>query len=152
LRSLAVNCLAEQASRLGILPPIVHEDAFDALETYDWPGNEEEMIRVLTNLVQNSPRESVTAEMVQHWIAGASPGLVGAPGLSLAEMERQLIEATFARCGGNREKTAQMLGIGLRTLSGKLRQYGYPPRGGPGSNRRRNDTATPCPETARKAA
>jgi hypothetical protein len=28
------------------------------------------------------------------------------------------------------------LQIGLRTLSGKLREYGYPPRGGPGSNRR----------------
>jgi DNA-binding NtrC family response regulator len=55
-------------------------------------------------------------------------------GLSLREMERQLIETTFARCGGNREQTAHSLKIGLRTLSGKLRQYGYPPRGGPGSN------------------
>jgi DNA-binding NtrC family response regulator len=49
-------------------------------------------------------------------------------------MERKLIETTFARWGGNRERTAQSLGIGLRTLSGKLREYGYPPRGGPGSN------------------
>jgi DNA-binding NtrC family response regulator len=50
-------------------------------------------------------------------------------------MERRLIETTFARCGGNRERTAKALKIGLRTLSGKLREYGYPPRGGPGSNR-----------------
>ena len=51
-------------------------------------------------------------------------------------MERKLIETTFARCQGNREQTARLLKIGIRTLSGKLREYGYPPRGGPGSNRR----------------
>ncbi len=56
------------------------------------------------------------------------------PGLTLAEMERKLIEATFNRFAGNREKTAKALQIGIRTLSGKLREYGYPPRGGPGSN------------------
>ena len=55
-------------------------------------------------------------------------------GMTLREMERKLIESTFARCNGNRERTAQILKIGLRTLSGKLREYGYPPRGGPGSN------------------
>ena len=56
------------------------------------------------------------------------------PGMTLAEMERKLIEATFNRFAGNREKTAKALQIGIRTLSGKLREYGYPPRGGPGSN------------------
>lgn len=151
LRMLATNCLAEQAALLGIFPPAIREDGFDAILSYDWPGNEDELKRVLTNLVRNSSHEPVTAEKVQHWIGGASADAGGAPGLSLAEMERQLIEATFARCGGNRERTAQMLGIGLRTLSGKLRQYGYPPRGGPGSNRRRKESA-PQPETARKAA
>ncbi|OYW24737.1 MAG: hypothetical protein B7Z55_01335 [Planctomycetales bacterium 12-60-4] len=55
-------------------------------------------------------------------------------GLTLAQMERQLIESTFTRFAGNREKTARALQIGIRTLSGKLREYGYPPRGGPGSN------------------
>ncbi|MFO0916896.1 MAG: helix-turn-helix domain-containing protein [Planctomycetaceae bacterium] len=55
-------------------------------------------------------------------------------GLTLSEMERKLIEATFVRFNGNREKTAKALQIGIRTLSGKLREYGYPPRGGPGSN------------------
>jgi DNA-binding NtrC family response regulator len=43
-------------------------------------------------------------------------------------MERRLIESTLARFGGHRAKTAEALGIGLRTLSGKLRSYGYAPR------------------------
>ena len=49
-------------------------------------------------------------------------------GLSLEEMERKLIEATLEHFGGHRAKTAKALGIGVRTLSGKLRQYGYAPR------------------------
>jgi DNA-binding NtrC family response regulator len=43
-------------------------------------------------------------------------------------MERKLIEATLERFGGHRARTAEALGIGLRTLSGKLKQYGYAPR------------------------
>ena len=43
-------------------------------------------------------------------------------------MERRLIEATLEHFRGHRAKTAKALGIGLRTLSGKLRQYGYAPR------------------------
>lgn len=42
-----------------------------------------------------------------------------------ADLEKQLIIATVNRCGGNREAAAKSLGIGIRTLSGKLRQYGW---------------------------
>jgi DNA-binding NtrC family response regulator len=56
-------------------------------------------------------------------------GAAGVPvGLSLEEMERKLIEATLEHYGGHRAKTAKALGIGVRTLTGKLRQYGYAPR------------------------
>ena len=36
--------------------------------------------------------------------------------------------STMQRCDGHRAKAAEALGIGLRTLSGKLRTYGYAPR------------------------
>lgn len=48
--------------------------------------------------------------------------------VTLDEMERRLIVATLKRCGGHRAKAAEKLGIGLRTLTGKLRTYGYAPR------------------------
>ncbi len=47
------------------------------------------------------------------------------------EQRRRLlepIESTLERFNGHRAKTAQALGIGIRTLSGKLKQYGYAPR------------------------
>jgi DNA-binding NtrC family response regulator len=49
-------------------------------------------------------------------------------GLSLHDMERRLIESTLEHYGGHRAKTAEALGIGIRTLSGKLKEYGYAPR------------------------
>jgi DNA-binding NtrC family response regulator len=49
-------------------------------------------------------------------------------GVKLDDMERQLIEATLKRFEGHRERTAKALGIGVRTLANKLRQYGYGPR------------------------
>lgn len=48
--------------------------------------------------------------------------------LTLAELERLHIQRTFYRCKGDRAATAKALGIGLRTLYGKLKQYGYQPR------------------------
>jgi DNA-binding NtrC family response regulator len=51
-----------------------------------------------------------------------------AVGMKLDEMERRLIEVTLEHFAGHRAKTAQALGIGIRTLTNKLRQYGYAPR------------------------
>lgn len=45
------------------------------------------------------------------------------PGTSMAEIERLAIESTLRETGGNRRKTADMLGIGERTLYRKLRDY-----------------------------
>src|SRR5690606_19094450 len=63
---------------------------------------------------------------------GRAPGrdVVCVPiGTSLAEMERRLIEASLAACGGVREKTAAMLGISGKALYNRLRQYEQEGRG-----------------------
>ncbi len=85
-----------------------------------------------------TPATPVTADDLRRWLIGPETGPPGVEadsgqgnvpvGISLEEMERRLIEATLEHFGGHRAKTAKALGIGLRTLSGKLRQYGYPPR------------------------
>ena len=111
-------------------------DALHVLQSYDWPGN----VRELENMVERACAldwgSKLTTEMLVPWMSKecSSDGPDALPGMTLAEMERKLIEAAFNRFAGNREKTAKALQIGIRTLSGKLREYGYPPRGGPGSN------------------
>ena len=45
-------------------------------------------------------------------------------GDTLADLERDAIERTLKEVGGNRRMAAERLGIGLRTLYDKLKQYG----------------------------
>jgi DNA-binding NtrC family response regulator len=112
-------------------------EALKTLRSHNWPGNLRELENVIERACSLDETTLLTAETIAPWIAQtleAEPQ--EASSLSLREMERKLIETTFTRCQGNREQTARLLKIGIRTLSGKLREYGYPPRGGPGSNRR----------------
>jgi DNA-binding NtrC family response regulator len=44
-------------------------------------------------------------------------------GGTVAEVERQLILATVEHCGGTREKAAEILGISLKTLYNRFREY-----------------------------
>lgn len=46
-------------------------------------------------------------------------------GKTILDLEREHIELTLKEYGGHREKTARALGISVRTLSNKLRSYGY---------------------------
>jgi DNA-binding NtrC family response regulator len=45
--------------------------------------------------------------------------LLGRP---MVEIERELVRRTLAHCSGNRTRTAEMLGIGVRTLFNKLQE------------------------------
>ena len=133
---LVEHFIGEISLKEGRPPRSISTDALQLLEGHSWPGN----VRELQNIVERSCTTDVggviTAESLRPWLQNevVEDISVDGVGMTLREMERKLIESTFARCNGNRERTAQILKIGLITLSGKLREYGYPPRGGPGSN------------------
>ena len=44
-------------------------------------------------------------------------------GITMEEIEKQAILRALEQTGGNRTKAAEMLGIGLRTLQRKLKEY-----------------------------
>jgi DNA-binding NtrC family response regulator len=44
-------------------------------------------------------------------------------GISIAEAERRLIEATLERLDGDKKSTAEVLGVSLRTLYNRLEEY-----------------------------
>jgi two-component system response regulator HydG len=46
------------------------------------------------------------------------------PGMTLKEVEAELIGRTLAETQGNRTKAAQMLGITRQTLLNKIKEYG----------------------------
>lgn len=137
LALLTEHIISEVAKTEGTVPKLLTLDGLEMLKKHDWTGDVQELRNLIhhVNLVDSGSR--LDAASLSPWIGtemiSNTDSLVG---MTLREMEQKLIESTFARCGGNRENTAQMLDIGLRTLSGKLRAYGYPPRGGPDSKRR----------------
>lgn len=133
IAALSEFALRKLAAREGLAPRSLTMDALHLLQSYQWPGNLRELESVIERACTIDSSRRLTAALLEPWMTVTASDDVPC-GLTLQEMERRLIETTFARFAGNREKTAKALQIGIRTLSGKLRDYGYPPRGGPGSN------------------
>jgi DNA-binding NtrC family response regulator len=123
---------ARCAKRLGRDKCVLEESASQLLLDYHWPGNVRELENIVTRASILHAGQPITADDLSRWlIAGPEETTQDKDmpvGISLQEMERKMIEATLEKFGGHRAKTAEALGIGLRTLSGKLRQYGYAPR------------------------
>jgi len=59
----------------------------------------------------------------QFRVAKGREAVVYESGMSMADVERAVIEAALAETGGNRRKAAETLGIGERTLYRKLKEY-----------------------------
>lgn len=129
---LVAHFLNQSAQRLHREPCLLQPNALELLVSHSWPGNVRELENIVTRASVLSDGSPITADELRRWLIGGQESNTAAGevpvGLSLEDMERKLIEATLERFGGHRAKTAQALGIGLRTLSGKLRQYGYAPR------------------------
>jgi DNA-binding NtrC family response regulator len=122
--------LNRAADRLKREPCALAESALDLLSHYDWPGNVRELENMVTRASVLNTGGPITADELRPWLAGTThKSAANVPaGLTVEEMERQLIEVTLAKYNGHRARTAEALGIGLRTLSGKLKAYGYAPR------------------------
>ena len=134
---LVRHFLSQAAARMQKGACELDDAALNLLCQYDWPGNVRELENLVTRACVLSAGRTVQVDDLRPWLNGADGSLpqcteTAAPtltaGTKLEDMERQLIETTLERYAGHRAKAAQALGIGIRTLSNKLRQYGYAPR------------------------
>jgi DNA-binding NtrC family response regulator len=132
---LVAYFLDRSAIRLGREPCTLRGDALELLAEHPWPGNVRELENLITRASVLGTETAVDADQLRRWLQAGprrresdSPETPMPVGLSLQETERNLIEATLDHFGGHRAKTAEALGIGVRTLSAKLKQYGYAPR------------------------
>ena len=110
--------------------------ALDLLQRYEWPGNVRELENVLRRALVAMRIDEVVLD-VSHLneIGAGAPGCddlpVDAVAVSdivplddaVAEIEARHIRVALEACGGNRQATAALLRVSLRTLQYKLKRY-----------------------------
>ncbi len=95
---------------------------------YNWPGNVRELQNALERAVVLATEPVLEPRHFQldvgHLVAdGAARGGLR-PGMTVAEAERELIFQTLEHCNQNRTRASELLGISVRTLRNKLKEYG----------------------------
>jgi DNA-binding NtrC family response regulator len=150
--ALAAHFARVLGERDGRGPAEFTPDALEALSAYPWPGNVRELQNICERAMVLARGRAITAELVSPWLRGelsgsapvaradhAGPGPSAAvepklgatsDGMSIAladrlleDIEREAIVRTLVRFNGHRQKTAQALGIGVRTLGLKLKKW-----------------------------
>jgi two-component system response regulator HydG len=101
------------------------EDARARIASYTWPGN----VRALENAIE---RAVVLAEGTVIGVddlpleadVRSSSSSVRIPGATMEQIEREAILKTHEACDGSTARTADVLGISVRTIQYRLHQYG----------------------------
>jgi len=129
--SLAEHFLGkfEPASKRGQLR--ISPELSTALCEHHWPGN----VRELANFIRRAVALTHGATLGVDLFGSVTRTQAATPtdrpraGTTLEDMERQLLEATLEATNGNRTRTAEMMGVSLRTVRNKIREYGLAPKG-----------------------
>ncbi|MCP4249690.1 MAG: sigma-54-dependent Fis family transcriptional regulator [bacterium] len=127
LPTLVEHFLDRMARREGRAPLTIEPAALLLLQDYAWPGNVRELENICQRAVAMVGDGAITSGLLDPWICGGPQPTQEFTNLRHGRMmedaERQLIERVLARQGGHRAKTAKALGIGVRTLGMKLKQW-----------------------------
>ena len=102
------------------------EKILHGLANHDWPGNVRELRNAVERLVilrADAFRADDFVPEIKKQAKTKDTGLGIAPGMSIADAERILIEATLAHVAGDKNEAAELLGISLKTLYNRLNSY-----------------------------
>ena len=96
-------------------------------QTLRWPGNVRQLRNLVERLVVTIPRNAVEmADLPAGLVQAARPNetFTIQPGMTLAQVEAELIRQTLLKVTSNRAEAATRLGISRRALQYKIAQYG----------------------------
>jgi DNA-binding NtrC family response regulator len=100
------------------------EDLAEYLISYSFPGNVRELENIIATCVLNEKTEVLTLSSADEFMNGFKTCIDTSNELTLlSEIERHHINKTLEITKGNRTKAAELLGISLRTLQRKLKEY-----------------------------
>jgi DNA-binding NtrC family response regulator len=124
---LAEQFLRDFATQYQHEPKEVSRDAMRLLRLYSWPGNIRQLRNLMERLVITVKGATIQSEYLPEEIQASKQDariMVVALGTSLKDVERETIRRTLAEVTNHREHAAKLLGISLRALQYKIKQYG----------------------------
>jgi DNA-binding NtrC family response regulator len=103
-------------------------EALSCLEAYDWPGNVRQLRNALESIIVMSSREIIDVADLPAAIRGehprpSMPSIVRS-GMTMTQIEKEAIAQALDAAGGNRREVSRILGISVRTLQRKIKEYG----------------------------
>lgn len=126
---LARHFADKYARANGLDGKTISPDAMRTLLGHAWPGNVRELENTMHRAVLITSGDQIETDAIllsgspmSRTTAGSGAG-GAAVGRTVADVERDLIIDTLRHCFGNRTHAATILGISIRTLRNKLRQY-----------------------------
>ena len=123
---LAASFLAEVALENNKKIEGMDNKARMALYNYRWPGNVRELRNVIESSVVLCKGSIVTLEDLPPQVRTQDEGnyIRLDLGVNMEEAEREIIRQTLNFQKGNKSRTAEVLGIGRKTLHRKIQEYG----------------------------
>jgi two-component system NtrC family response regulator len=119
---IEVYARAAEKQITGVTP-----GTLSALFAYEWPGNLRELANVVERAVQSARGREITSEDLMPVLHGARPEESTAsaliPGATLFEIEREAILRTLEQCGGSTARAAEVLGVSIRKIQYRLKEY-----------------------------
>jgi two-component system response regulator FlrC len=108
----------------GIPLKRIGAEAFKKLKSWNWPGNVRELKNVIERsvLLSRDTELSSNSILISDYQESRQEDKVQA-GMTVSEMEKVLILKTLEHTGHNRTQAADLLGISIRTLRNKIREY-----------------------------
>jgi DNA-binding NtrC family response regulator len=117
----------------GSSAPTLTADAIALMQAYPWPGNVRELRNAIERVVllSNAEQTEIRAQDLPLSPQTSGPRASVGSQVTLAELERQHIEAVLSQSNWHQGRAAQTLGISSKTLYRKIREYGLtrPKRG-----------------------
>jgi DNA-binding NtrC family response regulator len=130
LPALVEHLLADISEKHGKKVTGVGADVMELFKSYPWPGNVRELRNVLERAAIASDRGIINRQHLPsdfgHAPAVSSAGLGGLRfpiGTTVDDAEKELIVQTLAATSQNKTRAAELLGISLKTLHNKLKEY-----------------------------
>ncbi len=103
----------------------IDQKAINILYNYNWPGNIRELRNTIESAVVLCKGHVITEEDLPPTVRSGleQDSIKLSIGTSLADAEKEIIRSTLLRNNGNKSKTADILGIGRKTLHRKIQEY-----------------------------